>query len=187
MDHGLNDHCLKGLHPGERPPQAKSAKCMREMRASGTGRQEISVMYGIYDKALVLKALLPQVAIPSFFERVDDFLHHPLRPTIDDHLAIVPSPRAVSYPLLTHTIDVDSSYPGVEEGPKGSVVRRFKWLELMTSTTKESTIKASLLLSKESDAVSESCGSSVEKERQFVKSISGHQTQQPMRRPYGVN
>ena len=24
-------------------------------------------------------------------------------------------------------LDVDSSHPGVEEGPKGSVVRRFKW------------------------------------------------------------
>ena len=34
--------------------------------------------------------------------------------------------RALIDGVVWH-LDVDSSHPGVEEGPKGSVVRRFKW------------------------------------------------------------
>jgi len=35
-------------------------------------------------------------------------------------------PRALIDGVVWH-LDVDSSHPGVEEGPKGSVVRRWKW------------------------------------------------------------
>jgi len=32
-----------------------------------------------------------------------------------------------SYHEVVWHLDVNSSHPGVEEGPKGSVVRQFKW------------------------------------------------------------
>ncbi|AES98158.1 hypothetical protein MTR_5g065040 [Medicago truncatula] len=65
-----------------------------------------------------IEALSPPVSIPLL-------LLTPIQTKVDHSDQRVPCGRALAQRIkVVWHLDVDSSHPGVEEGPKGSVVRR---------------------------------------------------------------